>query len=100
MREIVGIGFGYELALIWFLHEILIALLVGKVNSIFLALELYAMAIHKVGGRLPTHEWILPSVALGKDIPVHQPVRSVPVARLRCRLSGTIYAALNQRGST
>jgi hypothetical protein len=32
------------------------------------------VAVHEVGRRLPAHERVLPSVALGEDVPVHQPV--------------------------
>lgn len=39
MGEEIGVGLGNELALIWFLDEILVALFVGKVDRILLRLE-------------------------------------------------------------
>lgn len=92
MCEIVCICFWHKLALVGLLDEILVPLLVSKVDGIFLGLELNAMAVHEVGRGLPAHERILPSVAFGKDIPVHEPVRRVPVAGLCSSLCGAVYA--------
>ena len=80
MCKVVGVGLGHELPLVWLLHKILVALLVGEIDGIFLGFELDAVAVHEVGGRLPAHERILPAVALGQDVPVHEPMRRVPVA--------------------
>lgn len=70
----VGIGLGSGLPLVGLLDKVLVALLVSKLDGILLGLELYPVAVHEVGRRLPAHEWVLPSVALGEDVPVHQPV--------------------------
>jgi hypothetical protein len=80
--EVVGICLGHELADVGFLDEVLVALLVGKVDGILLGLELYSVAVHEIGRRLPSHERVLPTVTLGKNVPVHEPVPGVPVARL------------------
>lgn len=74
MSKQVGIGLGGGLPLVGLLDKVLVALLVSKLDGILLGLELYPVAVHEVGRRLPAHERVLPSVALGKDVPVHQPV--------------------------
>jgi hypothetical protein len=74
VREVVGVCLGNELANIRLLDEVLVALLVSKIDSILLGLELNAVAVHEVSRRGPTHERVLPTVALGKDVPVHEPV--------------------------
>lgn len=50
MSEEVGISLGNDLALIRLLHKILVPLLVSKVDSILLGLELYPMTIHEISG--------------------------------------------------
>jgi hypothetical protein len=71
MSEEVGIRLGDELPLVRFLHKVLVTLLVGEVDGILLGFELYPVAVHEVGRRLPAHERVLPSVALGEHVPVH-----------------------------
>lgn len=83
VEEVVRVGLGRDLAALGLLHEVLIALLVGEVDGILLGLEVELGALHHVGGRLPAHERVLPSVALGEDVPVHAPVVALPVAGLR-----------------
>jgi hypothetical protein len=72
--EEVSVGLGDEFALVGLLYKVLIALLVGEVDGIFLALELDPVAVHKIGRRLPSHQLVLPPMALGEHIPVHQPM--------------------------
>ena len=74
MSKQVGIGLGGGLPLVGLLDKVLVALLFSKVDSVLLGLEIDAVAVHEVGRRLPAHERVLPSVALGEDVPVHQPV--------------------------
>lgn len=74
MSKQVGIGLGSGLPLVRLLDKVLVALLVSKLDGILLGLELYPVAVHEVGRRLPAHERVLPSVALGENVPVHQPV--------------------------
>jgi len=74
MNKVVRIRFGNKLPLVGLLHKVLISLLVSEVNGIFFRLELYPVALHVIARRLPSHERVLPSVALGQRIPVHQPV--------------------------
>ena len=74
VREVVGVSLRYELPLIGLLHKILVSLLVSKVDGILLRFELYPVTLHVISRRLPSHQWVLPSVSLGKDVPVHQPV--------------------------
>lgn len=70
----VGVCLGDSLPLVGLLDKVLVALLVGEVDSVLLRLELYPVAVHEIGRRLPAHKRVLPSVALGEDVPVHQPV--------------------------
>lgn len=78
VEKVVGVGLGGELASVGLLDKVLVALLVGKVDGVLLGLEAEVGALHKVGGRLPSHQRVLPAVALGEDIPVHAPVVSSP----------------------
>lgn len=95
VSEQVGICLGGSLPLVGFLDKVLVALLVSEFDGILLGLELYPVAVHEVGRRLPAHEGVLPSVTLGKDVPVHQPVRGVPVAGLCGCLGGLVDAGNN-----
>lgn len=74
VEEVVGVGLGHEAALIWLLDKILIALLVGKGDSILLGLERQIGSLHSVRRGLPAHERVLPPVTPLQDIPVHAPV--------------------------
>ena len=91
VSEEVGVRLGHKLPLVRLLHEIL-ALLVGKVDGVLLGLELYPVAVHEVGRRLPAHQRVLPAVALGEHVPVHQPSTGGPVAGLCGRLGGFVDA--------
>lgn len=82
MKVVVRIGLGLELSLLGFLHKVFVSLLLGEPDGILLALEVQVGALHVIGGRLPAHQRVLPTVALGKNIPVHAPVVAVPCARL------------------
>jgi hypothetical protein len=39
-------------------------------------------ALHEIRRTLPAHERVLPSVALGQNIPIHAPLVADPVAGL------------------
>jgi hypothetical protein len=84
MRKVIRIRLGHKLALIRLLNIILIALLIGEIDSVFLALKRDALAVHEVRARLPAYERVLPAVALGEGVPVHEPVGRVPIAGLGC----------------
>lgn len=90
--ELCSIGLGDDLALVRLLDEVLVALLVGKVDRVVLGLEVEAGALHGVCARLPAHERVLPPVALGQDVPVHTPCVAVPVAGLGGGLCGAVDA--------
>lgn len=86
VQKVVGIRLGSELARVGLLNKVLVALLLSKVNGILLGLKVHVRSLHEVARRLPAHQRVLPSVALGKDIPVHAPVVSSPRSGLCCRL--------------
>jgi hypothetical protein len=92
VSEEVGIRLGHELPLVRLLHKVLVTLFVGEVDGVLFGLELYPVAVHEVGRRLPAHKRVLPSVALGEHVPVHQPVVGGPVAGLCGRLGGLVDA--------
>lgn len=48
--KVVSVGLGHKLAHVGLLDEVLVALLVSKVDSVLLGLELDAVAVHEVGG--------------------------------------------------
>jgi len=91
VNELGGISLWYDPPLVWLLHKVFISLLVGKSDRILFCLETDSLALHKVARRLPTHQRVFPSMSLWEWIPVHEPRRSVPLARLRCRLHGLVY---------
>lgn len=64
MHEVVRVRFGRDLSLVRFLDKVLVSLLTGESNSVFLGLEVYMCALHEIGRRLPAHQRIFPSVAL------------------------------------
>lgn len=78
--------------LIRLLHKVLVTLLVRKSDGIVLRREVQVCALHEVCTRLPSHKWVLPSVALAKRIPVHTPVVRWPVAGLGCGFDGFVDA--------
>lgn len=82
VQEVVRISLGRELPLIRLLHEVLVPLLLSKQDCVLLALEAQMRALHEVARRLPSHQGVLPSVALGQDVPVHPPLLGLPVAGL------------------
>jgi hypothetical protein len=97
MYKVIGVSLRDEPARIRFLHKVLVALLIRKGNGIFLALEMYALTVHEVGGGLPAHEGILPSMAFGERIPVHDPAVGVPVTglcRCFCRAVDSVSGSL------
>lgn len=96
MHKVVCIGLGHEPALIRFLDEVFITLLLGKGNGILFRFEIDVGALHAVRRRLPSHERVLPPVALLQNVPIHAPVVCVPVSRLSCGLCGAVDAAENE----
>lgn len=93
VEEVVGVSLGGELPGVRLLHEELVALLLSKVNGILLGLEAEMCALHVVTRRLPSHQRVLPAVALGKNIPVHAPIVAPPGSRLRGGLGLLVYSA-------
>jgi hypothetical protein len=94
VNELGGVRFGHALALVGLLHKVLVALLVGKVDRVLLGVEVKTGALHGVCAGLPAHERVLPSVALGQDVPVHAPLVTVPVAGLGGGLCGAVDAVV------
>lgn len=92
VKEVVGISLGDEAALIRLLNEVFVSLLLGKSNGILLRVELDVGALHAIGGRLPSHQRVLPAVTPLQDIPVHAPVVRVPGTGLRSGLRGAVDA--------
>lgn len=88
--EVVGIGLGHEAALVRLLDKVLVTLLLGKSDGVFLRLELQVGALHAIGRRLPAHEGVLPTVTPLQDIPIHAPVVLVPGTGLCCGLGRTV----------
>ena len=82
VQEVVGVCLWHSLSLIWLLDEVLVTLLLSKGDRILSRLEVHAHALHDIGGRLPSHKWVLPSVSLWQDIPIHAPVVCVPISGL------------------
>lgn len=93
VNEVVGIGLGHEAALIRLLDKVFVALLLGKGDCVFLGLELQVGALHAVGGRLPAHERVLPTVTPLQDVPIHAPVVLVPGTGLCGGLGRAVDAA-------
>lgn len=60
--EVVGVGFWHDSPLVWQLHIVLVSLLLCKRYCVFARLEFDVGALHEVSRRLPSHQWILPSV--------------------------------------
>jgi hypothetical protein len=92
VSELRSVRLEHTLSLVGLLHKVLVALLVGKVDRVFLGVEVQAGALHVVCAGLPAHEGVLPSVALGQHIPVDAPLVTVPVAGLGGGLCGTVDA--------
>ena len=86
VKEVVGVGLGGDFSRVGLLNEVLVTLLLGKVNGVLLVLEVDVGALHEIGRRLPAHQRVLPSVALGEDIPVHSPALAPPGSGLSCGL--------------
>lgn len=69
-----------------FIHLIIPSLLFGKVNGLFLSLELHGRALHVISRRRPAHKRVLPSTGGLKIVPVNSPVVDASPARLHRRL--------------
>lgn len=94
VQEVVGIRLGSKLARVGLLDKVLVALLLGEVNGILLALEVDVGALHEITRRLPSHQRVFPSVALGEDVPVHAPALATPLAGLSSGLGLLVDAAI------
>lgn len=90
MHEVVGVRLGDDPPLIRLLHEILVPLLLRKLNGVLFRLEIKMGALEVIRRRLPAHERVLPPVALLQYIPVHAPLVPVPVAGLCGCLCGSV----------
>jgi len=94
VSELRSVRLEHALSLVGLLHEVLVALLVGKVDRVLLSVEVQAGALHIVCAGLPAHERVLPSVTLGQHIPIDAPLVTVPVTRLGSGLCGAVDAEL------
>jgi hypothetical protein len=54
-------------------------------------------ALHEIRARLPTHQWVLPSMTFVQWIPVHAPFVRVPVSGLCCSFGGPVDATRSVR---
>ena len=93
VQEIVGVRLGSKLARVGFLNKVFVALLLGEVNGVLLALEVDVSALHEIARRLPADQRVLPSVSLGENVPVHSPASTSPVTRL-CSGFGLLVDAI------
>lgn len=93
VREVVRVGLRNEPAVIRLLHEVFIALLLSKFDSIVLGLELQVGTLHAICRRLPTNKRVLPPVTPLQNIPIHSPVVAVPISGLCSRLRGAVDSA-------
>jgi len=89
-QKVVRVRLREDLPAIRLLDKVFISLLLRKPDGVLLALEVEMCALHEIGRGLPAHQRILPSVALGENIPVHAPLVAVPVAGLSCCLGRTV----------
>lgn len=78
MYEVIRVRFRHKPPFIRFLHEVLVALFLGKPDGVFLGFEVQMRSLQKIGTRLPAHERVFPPVAFLKDVPIHPPVVAVP----------------------
>ena len=92
MHEVVRIRFRNNPSLVRLLHKILVSLLLSKVYGIVPRCKVQVRALQVVRGRLPSHQRILPSVSLLQYVPVHAPVMTVPISRLRGCLGRPVYS--------
>jgi hypothetical protein len=92
--KVVRIGLDSNLAGIGLLYKVLVPLLVCESDGVLLCLEVDVRSLHIVSGRLPAHQRVLPSVALGKDIPVHAPALASPFTGLSGRFGLLVDAAI------
>jgi hypothetical protein len=81
-QEIVRVSLWDDFATIRFLDEVLVTLLLRKSDRIVLRFEVQMCSLHEITRRLPSHQRILPPMALRQDVPVHTPVVSMPISRL------------------
>lgn len=93
VREVVRVGLRNKPAVIRLLHEVFIALLLGKLDGIVLGLELQVGTLHAICRRLPPNKRVLPPVTPLQNIPIHSPVVAVPVSGLCSRLRGAVDSA-------
>lgn len=93
VREVVRVGLRNEPAVIRLLHEVFIALLLGKLDGIIPGLELQVGTLHAICRRLPPHKRVLPPVTPLQNIPIHSPVVAVPISGLCSRLRGPVDSA-------
>lgn len=92
MQKIVRIGFGNEPSLVGLLHKVFVSLLLSKVNGVIPRCKVQVCSLQIVGRGLPSHQRILPSMSLLQYVPIHPPVMTMPVSRLRSCLCGPVYS--------
>lgn len=82
VREVVGIRLGVDSALVRFLDVVFIALLLREADRVLFGPEVHVGALHGVRRRLPSHQGVLPAMALREHVPIHPPVVGMPGAGL------------------
>lgn len=80
MHEIVRVCLRHYPPFVRLLDKVLVALLLGKVDSVFFALEIKVRPLQEVARGLPSHQRVLPAMAFIEDIPVHSPLVAMPIA--------------------
>lgn len=93
-QKVISIGLRDNFPTVRLLDKVFVSLLLRKPDSILLALEVQMCALHEISRGLPSHQRILPSVAFGKNIPVHAPLMTMPVAGLCCCLRWAVDPVL------
>ena len=87
MHEVVRIRFRNHSSLVRLLHKIFVSLFLSKVNGIVSRYKVQVRSLQVVRRRLPSHQRILPPVSLLQYVPIHAPVMTMPISRLRGCLS-------------
>lgn len=91
VHEVISICLWDHPPLVGLLHEVFVALFLREMDRVLFGLEIQMRSLQKVRGRFPSHQGILPSMALLKDIPIHPPMMSVPISRLCRGFCGAVY---------
>ena len=92
MHEVVRIRLRNYSSLVRLLDKVLVSLLLSKVYGIVSRCKIQVRSLQVVRRRLPSHQRILPSVSLLQYVPIHAPVMTMPVSRLRGCFSRPVYS--------